>query len=122
MKSKYFAVKTRKQVTGGRIKLDMEARYFEAGQVRDDFLDSQQGGGAGWRAHIFNKATDMYLRSSGRWDDEKVGGESFHFAINTTYHDTGAEASRWIERVRQHLHKLDTHHDHMFAECAALEG
>ena len=120
MKTKYFAVKIRKQMTSGQIRLVMEARYFENGRSRDDFELYIVGGDHGDRAWIFLRTTGDGLRSSGRWDADMVNGKSTYFTTNTTYHDTGAEAARWIEQVRAHLHKLDAHADHMLAEIAAL--
>lgn len=118
MRSKYFAVKIEKSVVEGRIQLKCVARQLVPGYSLEmqNISSGASGGNYGLKAYIFWKGNNGQLRNSNSWENDGFTTDNVVIVF-----PTGAQASKYIETIRQKLTQLDTIQDCIQAECDALE-
>lgn len=105
METRYFKVEVSKASSNGQIRIVMRAtEHLEPRTIAS--------------AHIFERCYDeSILRGDLKWDSGRTG-EYLPKAVR--FFETGAEAARWIEEVRQRLHQLDQRVEFLKAEIEAL--
>jgi len=117
MRTKYFMAKIEKGMDGGQIIVKVVTVHFYEGGVCAESVCSpgSSGGGNkyGWATCLFVQGD---LRTDKKWGADYVGAVS----MSTKRFNTGVEAGRWYEEIRQHLISLDHHVDHLSAEIATL--